>query len=539
MAKAAIGPTGVTLELTGKQKKEREKQATLSLACLRKKRASNAVTSTRMGLCSFGPTDGRKSRTNAQNSNFGTNGSYHDGTLNVVNNCSHTSSIGPAVSSAVPLFPALTVKSKNSGSAAAMKEQKRIRIMCLYSDTGGGHRASAEALKNACEQLFGKRNVKFDVVDLWSEVAPYPLTLLPQTYSFMVQHPFLWRFNYTSFYPKAVHQPVLASVSSLIGSRFARAFREYAPHLVVSVHPLLNHAPIRVLNALAKRRNATRPPFVTVVTDLTSCHSTWFCTRVDKCFVPTEEVRRRAKAYGLSDEQIVLHGLPIRPMFSGRVLNQRWLRSRLHIDTNAPTVLLVGGAEGMGKLEKTAVELGTTLPPHAQLIVICGRNKRLKERLESHSYTCKVVIVGFVGNMHEWMGASDCIVTKAGPGTIAEALTRGLPIILNGRIPCQEEGNIPWVLNNGVGTYETEPSRIAQTASNWLTAGETELRRMSDRARALSMPRATFDIARDLEAIARDYRDRMVLHVAGNGKNTYAAQSRSSNSPAVHGFQSR
>lgn len=39
--------------------------------------------------------------------------------------------------------------------------------------------------------------------------------------------------------------------------------------------------------------------------------------------------------------------------------------------------------------------------------------------------------------MVKWMGGCDCIITKAGPGTIAEALIRGLPIILNDYIPGQ------------------------------------------------------------------------------------------------------
>lgn len=48
------------------------------------------------------------------------------------------------------------------------------------------------------------------------------------------------------------------------------------------------------------------------------------------------------------------------------------------------------------------------------------------------------------------MGACDAIVTKAGPGTIAESLISGLPMVLNGFIPCQEAGNVPFVLDNQV-----------------------------------------------------------------------------------------
>ena len=62
----------------------------------------------------------------------------------------------------------------------------------------------------------------------------------------------------------------------------------------------------------------------------------------------------------------------------------------------------------------------------------------------------RVLVKGFVTNMPELMTASDVIVTKAGPGTISEALICGLPMVLNAFVPCQEEGNIPYVTQNGV-----------------------------------------------------------------------------------------
>ena len=74
-----------------------------------------------------------------------------------------------------------------------------------------------------------------------------------------------------------------------------------------------------------------------------------------------------------------------------------------------------------------------------QVAVICGRNRQLLHTLRQKGLRSPtpIVAVGFVDNMHEWMGACDTVVTKAGPGTIAEALIAGLPILLNGNIPCQ------------------------------------------------------------------------------------------------------
>ena len=93
--------------------------------------------------------------------------------------------------------------------------------------------------------------------------------------------------------------------------------------------------------------------------------------------------------------------------------------------------------------------------------------------------------------------------TRAGPGTIAEALISGLPILLNGNVPCQEEGNIPYVVDNGAGAFERSPTKIAAIIGDWFSeAGEAARLRMAARAKALGRPDALFKIVRDLAALA-------------------------------------
>jgi len=68
-----------------------------------------------------------------------------------------------------------------------------------------------------------------------------------------------------------------------------------------------------------------------------------------------------------------------------------------------------------------------------------------------------------------------------------------------GCIPCQEEGNIPFVIENRVGVYSEAPKTIAQIVASWLAPeNAVELKLMSDRAKALGRPEATFNIVRDL-----------------------------------------
>lgn len=101
-------------------------------------------------------------------------------------------------------------------------------------------------------------------------------------------------------------------------------------------------------------------------------------------------------------------------MFSKPVPAKRVLRKRLGIDIQLPCILLVGGGEGMGLLEDTVRELDMQLGSRAQVVVICGRNKKLLQDLSMGVYPggLKVHARGFVDNMHEWMCASDVIITK-------------------------------------------------------------------------------------------------------------------------------
>jgi 1,2-diacylglycerol 3-beta-galactosyltransferase len=164
------------------------------------------------------------------------------------------------------------------------------------------------------------------------------------------------------------------------------------------------------------------------------------------------------------------------------------------------TVLLVGGGEGMGKLYEIARAISDANLP-LQLLVIAGRNKALKEKLEATDWKMPVHVEGFVTNMPDWMRASDVLITKAGPGTIMEGLACGLPILLSGFLPGQETGNVTFVEQSGVGVLRREPEEIARTLQQWLTPGDETITRFSARAREMARPSAALDIAAILDDI--------------------------------------
>lgn len=371
-----------------------------------------------------------------------------------------------------------------------------LRIMFLISDTGGGHRASAQALSAAFEQLYPHR-VNSLIVDFWTEIVGKPFEHFPEGYSFLAKNPPLWRaaWNYGRF---PITRRLTEEFSNVVGNRnFRNALAEFRPHLIVSVHPLTQFIPLRVLRTMPHR-----PPFVTVCTDLGGAHPTWFHRDVDLCFVPTDNVRRIAHRCGLKDRQLRQFGLPVRPAFWREGHDKQTMRSSLGLDANIPVVLIVGGGDGVGGVGRIASTVANRVarsisPVGAQIVVVCGKNQRLRTQLEKQSWPVRASIHGFVQNMSEWMAASDLIISKAGPGTIAEALIRGLPIILSGYLPGQEAPNVSFVTQSGIGAFSRDPSAIADTVVRWL-ADPDALARRARRAKALGRPNATYDIVREI-----------------------------------------
>ncbi len=378
------------------------------------------------------------------------------------------------------------------------------RILILMSKTGGGHRASAEALKAGFAQLYGDA-FEVEIIDLLMDYLPWPVRELPKSYGFLAgTTPWLWRFLF-----QATDEPLTAATLSRMTARvlaqsITQAFDRYRPDLVISVHPLVQYMTVRALKVMR-----LHIPFVTVVTDLATAHPAWFHPQVRLCFIPSREGYDAARKARLQPQQIRMHGLPIRPMFSALPPRGPALRARLQMHPELPAALLVGGGQGMGKVAVTAQALNTHLfdkgKPLGQIVVVCGSNRKLFDELSARRWAVPVRTLGYVNNMAEWMAASDCIVTKAGPGTIAEALACGLPLVLSGFIPGQEVGNVPYVVDHQVGAYRPQPDEIARLVTRWFGPQRDDLRRMSVRAKALGNPRATFDIVEDIAALLGNF----------------------------------
>ncbi len=364
-------------------------------------------------------------------------------------------------------------------------KSEKPHLLFLFSDTGGGHRSAAEAIIEAVNLEY-PGYLTTEMVDFFKAYAPPPFDLAPATYPPMASMPEMWGFGYKISDGRRRTHALVEMFWPYVRKAAYRLIEEHPCDLYVSVHPVVN-API--LRALGP----DDPQYITVVTDLVSTHAFWYHPLADLVLVPTEKARQRGLMYGLQDDQVKVVGLPVADRFSSMTGNRREIRERLGWPQDLPIVLLVGGGEGMGPLEKTAHAIATA-GVHAAMVVVTGRNRKLKSRLENYFWPLPTFIYGFVKEMPDFMQASDVLVTKAGPGTLSESFIAGLPTIMYSRMPGQEDGNVTYVVDEGAGIWAPQPEEVVAALYDWLNNPEKR-NKAAEACHRLARPNASREIA--------------------------------------------
>jgi 1,2-diacylglycerol 3-beta-galactosyltransferase len=363
------------------------------------------------------------------------------------------------------------------------------RVTILTANVGGGHKAASRSLTEALE---GKANVT--QVSLIDEHAPFPLNTWGAAYAPWVNYtPWLYRMVYRFGESRERVVATQKAVYPLLKKYISTHVRPKETDLFISVHPLQIEMPLWYMEEIGQR-----VPFMTVVTDPVTAPLAWFCPDVDLCVVATEPAYQTGLACGIDPARLKLIGLPIRQAFGhmqGR--DKADMRARLGLAPKKPLILMSGGGAGIGRIVPMARALAKQLALQArdvQIAIIAGRNKELFRRLKRQKWPVPTQVLGFVDNVAEWMAASDVLLTKAGPGMLAEAACLGVPVVVTDFIPGQEIGNVSWVVKNGAGIYEHEIEGIAAVVSELLRPGNPTLEMMGCQAKTMARPHASADI---------------------------------------------
>lgn len=308
--------------------------------------------------------------------------------------------------------------------------------------------------------------------------------------------PQMYRFLYDRAERATEVGPFRAWVHQFTATNLRPLLQDLRPDVVICTHAF----PCGVM-AEYKKQFADAPPVMGVVTDFV-VHAFWIHNNIEGYAVATPEMRTTLISRGVARDRILVSGIPVRAEFARPQRDRDALRLRLGLPLDRSTVLLMGGGLGIGPLETMMQALDNVKTPLCALAIV-GRSSRSEQRVleYAHRVGYPVRVVRFVNNVHEYMHASDVLITKPGGLTSAEALVARVPMVLFKPLPGQEERNTRYLVQRRAALRAKTAADLARTVESLLDSAE---KRESMRAAMaqLGKPDAAEEIAQAIRALA-------------------------------------
>jgi hypothetical protein len=326
---------------------------------------------------------------------------------------------------------------------------KKVHI--LFHDAGGGHRNAAVALQAVLAQQqrpwqvelvqFQELTDKLDVLRRLTGIR------IQEQYNVLLQNG--WTLG--AVYLLRILQATIRLFHGPLVRLLEDFWRTKPADLLVSVIPHFNREIYESWNKVYPGR-----PFVTLITDLADFPPRFWIEPIPEQYVigGTERAVQQAKALGHDDAHVfATSGMILRPDFYvPDSVDPVALRAELGLKPDLPTAIVLFGGHGSKVMYDITEQLDAAGLP-LQLILICGRNEELAAKLRSRKWRMPVNVIGFTKEVHKWMRAADFLIGKPGPGSIAEAMVRKLPVLIecNAWTLPQERFNTEWVVEKRVG----------------------------------------------------------------------------------------
>lgn len=320
-----------------------------------------------------------------------------------------------------------------------IKPQSEDSVLVLSAASGAGHVRAADALISA----FSMKNVSAEHREVLRFTTPLFRKVYSDLYIDLVnKRPEILGWVYNSLDRPWKFQKRRLAMDLLNTGPLVKLLKKTGPSAAICTHFL----PSEILVHLKKKRLINFPVGI-VVTDY-DAHAMWLYKDIDWYFVACEETKIYLQKLGISPESIHITGIPIDPAFA-RKLSNREARLRHGLLPDMTTILVSAGGFGVGPMEMLIRSLDEVRTP-IQMVVICGKNDKLKDDIENIKTGHPKKVVGFTGEMDSYMAASDFLVGKAGGLTSSEAFAQGLILIVVNPVPGQEERNSDHFLEEGL-----------------------------------------------------------------------------------------
>lgn len=315
------------------------------------------------------------------------------------------------------------------------------KVIVVYASAGAGHFKAAQAIYNHLKEY--PAGLEPEILDILDKTNPLFKFSYSNGYAFLIrQLPSIWRLGFWFTFNRFT-RPLARAIGVFLNALNTAGFSEYLigsnPDYVVSTHFLSSE-----ISARLKREGRIKSKIISVITDF-GVHPFWINRGTDLYISACDLTRQQLLREGVGENLIKVSGIPVGDKFLKKT-DKDALLSKLNLEKNKFTVLIITGSFGIGPIKKTVA----ALCGQVQLLVVCARNNALFANLTRKNYP-GVRVFGFIDNIEELMGVSDLIITKPGGLGISESLVMELFPLYIAPIPGHEEENIKILSEYGVG----------------------------------------------------------------------------------------
>jgi len=381
-------------------------------------------------------------------------------------------------------------------------------VVLFTIDAGGGHRAAARALVAAAgekEAPFRFRTESFQQILVGLDLLRRATGLsLEDAYNALLRR--RWSALMVPLL-RVLHLAIRVRRPALVKTLGAWLREQPEAAAVVSVMPNFNGV---MRDAIAAAWPGV--PLVVVLTDLADFPPRfWIEPGIDRVVVGTDEAREQALALGVEARAVTrVSGMVLNPSFyrRGGPGARGDARRDLGVGPDAFVVTLLFGGKGSPEMAPLTERL-LARDPGWTVVAICGDNPGLLRRLAPVEAAAggRLRRLGFTDRVAELMAASDVLVTKPGPGSLAEAFQQQVPVVVTRNVHTipQERFNTDYVARHGLGRVVSHWREIPDAVAGLFgDSGE----RTAIRARMAALPenRAVWEVidvvAREIEGAA-------------------------------------
>ncbi len=373
-----------------------------------------------------------------------------------------------------------------------------MRVLILSCDTGGGHNACSEALRETFEDLA----VPCQIENALAFLSNFAARMIDHAFTLMYRRfPGVFRFGYRF----AESHPGLFAPGSLfrrflsVGRKALYIFlRENQFQVVLCTHVF---SALMMTDVIRTHGRFVKTGFV--ATDYT-CSPGCAQSDLDIYFIPHNSLADEFIRKGVPAEKLAVSGIPIRKEFYA-ANDKNALKNRMQIGFFERHAVLMCGSMGCGPIKQIVRDLSELMPKNCCLTVICGTNRKLRVKLEEMFVSDQRIMVrGLVRHVAMWMDSTDLFITKPGGVSTTEAACKRLPMLFVNAVAGCEAYNLRFFLRRGVAATANAPKEIAQQAVRLLTNSE-RLRQMASRYEDVKVIPAACAIS---QYIVQEYGDR-------------------------------